>query len=166
MRNKKINLYKYKENYAILIIQSIKYGNVEFLIDTEDVEYISKYHWCLNIRKYKDKIVKIYAINSKNKQLLHRYILNHNSKLEIDHMNRNTLDNRKSNLKISTHPENMQNRKSHSNNSTGIDNVHYDTNRNKYVGQVRKDNKSYSKRFLNIEDAQAYVMQVRKYLYP
>jgi hypothetical protein len=42
--------------------------------------------------------------------LLHRVIMNAPSGLEVDHINRNRLDNRRENLRICTHKENSQNK--------------------------------------------------------
>jgi hypothetical protein len=76
------------------------------LIDNEDFERISQYHWCFDGRyvianpsKPKNIIKRIY---------LHRLIMNTIDGFETDHINRNKLDNRKINLRVCTHIENSQ----------------------------------------------------------
>jgi hypothetical protein len=49
------------------------------------------------------------------KAFLHRFIMDYYGKLEVDHINRNTLDNRKANLRIIEHYRNSAN-----NASTGV----------------------------------------------
>ena len=57
----------------------------------------------------------------------------------IDHINHDTLDNRKSNLRICTHFENQQNLRS---NKSGIVGVHKRA-RGSWVGKISKNNKIY-----------------------
>ena len=70
---------------------------------------------------------------------LHKIIINGNI---IDHKNHNGFDNRKENLRLCTHAENMRNRKYTQNNS-GYKGVYFDKDRNKYRMSIKKDGKQY-----------------------
>lgn len=77
-----------------------------FLIDDEDFKKVSKYKWHSLTKNLGSSYIKTY-INKKT-IYLHRFILNYFGEFEIDHINRNKLDNQKSNLKISTTYDNRQ----------------------------------------------------------
>lgn len=93
-----------KENYAII---KIKYKNefFEVMIDKEDIEKCQKYSWQLLSKREKF----LYFRNCE-KELLHRYIMDCPPDVVVDHINHNTLDNRKQNLRICTFRENIDNR--------------------------------------------------------
>lgn len=96
------------ENYAILVIYSKKLPDpIEVIIDIEDVPKISFRKWNILIQ---GKSINIFAtVNNKNIKLS-RFLLDYDGPLYVDHINRNTLDNRKKNLRIVTPAENAQNR--------------------------------------------------------
>lgn len=105
---KKPNQIIEKERYAELIIRSMKYGIKHIVIDLEDVEKCKNYKWFLSF----DEILNsFYVKTSKYPYSLHRVIMNCPKGFVVDHINHNTLDNRKENLRICTHAENMKNRK-------------------------------------------------------
>ena len=84
----------------------------EALISDQDYKLVSQYKWYAHYSRG-----HWYALSSisKNKKIrMHRLImgLNFKDKYEIDHINHNGLDNRRNNLRICTHQQNMQNRKS------------------------------------------------------
>jgi len=56
---------------------------------------------------------------------LHRYITNAVDGMEVDHINNNPLDNRKTNLRPATRNENGMNRRKQSNNTSGFKGVSY-----------------------------------------
>ncbi len=123
-KNKNIERSIYDPNEYILhsdhaeIILYDKYGkeNGRAIIDLEDVEKCRKYKW--HIRKSKNTN---YVINNTEKRFfLHQYILDYyDQDMDIDHINRNGLDNRKINLRIVTHSRNIMNQ----GNGTGIKKV-------------------------------------------
>lgn len=78
------------------------------LVDAEDVKMLSNYNWRFSPQSNSTGR----AISSIGK-LMHRMIMNPPDILVIDHINGNPLDNRKKNLRICTHRENMQNKHIH-----------------------------------------------------
>lgn len=86
-----------------------KYGELVgyFIIDVEDVEKAQQHKWFLDGLGY-----------AKNNRIgyYHNYILGHDTKsnFEIDHMDNNPLNNKKSNLRKCTHQQNCCNRKNKS----------------------------------------------------
>ena len=90
---------------SILVITSKRHGVHYVLFDTEDYNRIKHLHW--NVEK--DAKGKFYVRNSKLKLKLHRLIMETPEDSVVDHLNHNTLDNRKVNLKNCTVRENNQN---------------------------------------------------------
>lgn len=84
------------------------------LIDNEDFQRISRYRW----HAYYDKtIMSFYARTTLYKKRIkknitlsmHRFIMNATPKKIIDHINHNTLDNRKNNLRLCNRKESARN---------------------------------------------------------
>ena len=91
-----------KETHAELIINSPKYGIKTVLIDLDDVNKVKKFKWFIRPEnKIKNRFYIETFIYNKNKKMLklHRYITNCPDDLVVDHINRDTLDNRKCNLR-------------------------------------------------------------------
>ena len=126
------NIYKPKDDYMLLVVKNDKI-NIESKIDLEDVEVLKKYTWNIHLDKY------LYArIKGKYKSLV-RYIMNiTNPDICIDHINLDTLDNRKSNLRICAKAQNNQNRPTNwINNTSGYRGVVKAKN-NKWAAQIKR----------------------------
>lgn len=85
------------------IVTGVTSKGTEFIFDSDEYEKVSKYSWCLSKTNYlvaniKGKVIK-----------LHRYILSAAKGTVIDHINGNTLDNRKSNLRFCSQKDNARN---------------------------------------------------------
>ena len=94
------------DDHAEIIIED-KHKNIVGIgiIDIEDIDKCIYYRWSINNLGY--------IVTYKNNKciLLHKLILVNNDKTKvIDHINRNKLDNRKSNLRIVDHYINSHNR--------------------------------------------------------
>ena len=105
-------------------INSRKYGKVEVLLDDEDYDRVIKEKYSLSVT-YDKTIHNFYIAFTKRPQnsssrLLHRYLLNPPKGLTIDHINRNPLDNRKSNLRICTQFINNQNQSHNKSGKVGV----------------------------------------------
>src|SRR5690349_4696277 len=78
------------------------------LIDLEFSNQLIKYKWWQH--KTKKYIYGYLPDQIKRNQMLSRFILNYDGKKEVDHINRNRLDNRRINLKLKTASANCHNR--------------------------------------------------------
>jgi len=83
----------------------------ETLVDADDVDFLSKFSWSWSLRG----TVIGYAKLPGTSVGMHRIITNCPKGLVVDHINGNSLDNRKKNLRICTNRENAQNTTKHRN---------------------------------------------------
>lgn len=89
--------------------------NVDVLVDDDNFEELNKYKWRLTKQGYASRSLSS-AGNKKRGVivLMHRQIMKvTDRKQKVDHLNHNILDNRKQNLRICTHAENLRNHTSH-----------------------------------------------------
>lgn len=156
------------KDYAEIIINSKKHGILKIKIDIEDIEKIKYYKW--QIRK-SGKLFYIQShqlINQNERKTiqLHRLIMNCPKDKIIDHINHDTLDNRKINLRICTYQQNNQNKQLCCKNSSGYRGVSYDTNNKRWTGQISINKKNIRKHFKTKEEANEWVSNKRKELMP
>ncbi len=102
---------------------------------------------------------KGYICSKSNNQFIaiHQLILGTNNQKEIDHLcSENKFDNRKCNLRFVTHMDNMCNRKTPSNNQSGIKGVYWDKTNQRWIANITRNNKRISKSFKNKQNAIKY----------
>ena len=127
------------------------YKGSEFYFDKEDYEKIKNYCWVVKNDHYvesRDNDKKVYIS-------LHRIIMD-NPNGDVDHINHNPQDNRKSNLRVTTRSQNMANAKRRKDNTSGVKGVFYSNNAGRWYATIQINNKKYSKSFINKEDAVKY----------
>lgn len=140
------------------IINSNKYGSFTVLLDDEDYQYFMDNNITLSLhgaKKYKNPYIQFKnkcADGIKRWTLVHRFITNCPNDKVIDHINRNPLDNRKSNLRICTNFDNCQNHEEKENRLPIGVGFHKATN--KYRAYINKGDKQISLGYYkNLDDA-------------
>ena len=96
-------------------------GAREVLVDAADLDSISRHRWRLHRARITSGGDYVYVARRERGRtiLLHREITAAPPGSHVDHVNGVRLDNRRANLRVGTHAENMRNRKMHVNNTSG-----------------------------------------------
>lgn len=90
------------------IISSKKHGDFEIIIDESDMELVLSRNW--SISKGNSNYFRVETRINNKLVRLHRFILGiTDKKIEVDHINRNPLDNRRENLRLANRNQNMRN---------------------------------------------------------
>ena len=118
------------------------------IIDDDDFECVSQYKWTLQSGGYVRTFV------GKSVLYLHRLVMGASGKLEIDHIDRNKLDCRKSNLRFATRTQNSANKDCNKGNPIKVKGVRWDDTRNKYLARIGYDGITKNLgRYVNLIDA-------------
>lgn len=111
-----------------------------FIIDKEDYDSVSKFNWHTSNEGY--VLRTVYIEEGKwDKVRLHRFLINPPTGMVVDHINRDILDNRKSNLRVATRMENSWNSGLKSTNKSGYKGVSYREASRKWRAQLYVDGK-------------------------
>lgn len=107
------------------------------IIDNDDIELVTSSSWLL-IKRSRDKFGYVRTKRNGIVVFLHRLIIEAKKGEIVDHINGNSLDNRKRNLRIVTNSQNLMNRGKQSNNTTGYCGVTLDKRDGIYNAQIKK----------------------------
>ena len=162
---RKTNRYITEEDITKIIINSPKYGIKIFMIDTCFIEKVKKYSWCLlfvNETFYARAEIKVNG--KKEAVMLHRLIMNCPIDMQVDHINHDTQNNTKNNLRIVTKKQNMENRKGAERNcKSGIRGVNWFKRDSLWEVNVGHNGKKiYGGRFKDIVQAEKAAKELRK----
>jgi hypothetical protein len=118
----------------------LSHGYVAF-VDDEDYELVSKYNWSA----YEDSNGMVYAIcyttrYSRNIRM-HRLIMNAPDGMDVDHADRDGLNNRRSNLRLATRSQNNANSVVSRNSKSGYKGVCLDSYTGRWKASIMVDYK-------------------------
>lgn len=108
----------------------LTYRSVKVLVDDEDFEILSKYIWHQHKTGY---------ANHPQLGLMHRWLMKAPDGMDVDHINRNKLDNRRNNLRIVPRGFNVQNKVRP--NSLGYTGIYW--NKAGFSAEIRFNKKRY-----------------------
>lgn len=111
------------EEYKLIPLTKGKFA----MVDNEDFDKVKDVNWCFE---------NGYAYNGE-KGRMHRYLMNTPDHLEVDHIiQENTLDNRRSNLRLATRAQNGANTRPHKTSTSKYKGVSWFNKRKKWVAQL------------------------------
>lgn len=128
------------------------------VVDDEDFPRLSKWDWLLAHGYDSDDLVYVVRFENKKAIQLHRVVLGAADGQIVDHKDRNGLNNQKSNLRLCSHTQNMQNRKKHRNGHSRFKGIWQKKGNGSWVTQIIVNKKKISIYGFSIEEdaARAY----------
>lgn len=133
-RKPETNKYEVRGDITLLYITNKK---EPVIIDTEDYEKVSKHHWYFITGGYTHSTH--YENYKQTSIALHRLLLGVTDKnIQVDHINRNVLDNRKCNLRPVSCFQNSLNKRLSTRNISGVKGVS-PTKSNKWKAYITKN---------------------------
>jgi hypothetical protein len=162
------NLFRLKGETAILLVDRRSGEQVEVIIDRSDLQRLVDLGktWGVTKNGYRDEYF-VQTTFGKDKLKLHRFLMKANDDELVIHINGNTYDNRKSNLRVIAKSESSRFRKSvNKNSSTGIRGVSLDPRTGRFKAYITVNRKQihigvYDK----LTDAKRAVIEARKKYY-
>ena len=122
------------------------------IVDSDDYDYLNQWKWYVQV--HRNKYYYAMRRNGDKRMRMHRVVNDTPKGMDTDHINHNTLDNRKSNLRTVTGSQNQMNRVLHKNNTSGHMGVSWYKNTQQWVSHIAKDKIKYTLGYFdNIEDA-------------
>lgn len=145
--NKKYNEYRVDGN---VVIGKCSNSDDEFYVDLDDFDKIKNISWSLHIASNGLKRLNGVMPGTYKSVSMHSYLGYKN----YDHIDRNELNNCKSNLRKATAAENARNHSLRKDNKSGFSGVYWEEESNKWLAYIR-DNGKMKKlgRFINKTDA-------------
>lgn len=159
------NHFEVRGDITVIFIYAKDGKKSEVLIDTDDLPIVQQIdgHWSISWDGRRSN----FYIKAK-KVILHRLITNAQKGYVVDHINHNTLDNRKQNLRVVTIAENAQNRMgaTSTNKTSGILGVCWSKKKNKWRARIKLNGKARDIGFYSdLQEAKKAVTQARaKYM--
>jgi hypothetical protein len=164
------NDYEIRGDTTAIFIKRRNGDITEALIDTSELEKLLSLDVTWNLtwtgKRFQIRANKFNSEKTKTigSILLNRYILDFPKDKEVSYVSENTLDNRKDNLRITSHSQSRQNQKgANINNSTGVRGVSYQEKWGKYIVNV---NKKYIGAYDSLDEAEKIAVDARKKYYP
>lgn len=126
-------------------LHSRKYPDLYTLVDKEDADLVRRYRWFANPSgRNGDLYVRGRIYDDGGKYVsLHRLLMQPSQREEVDHINGNTLDNRRSNLRVCTPSQNRQNQRRRDDTISGFKGVALCRVTGRWKAQIKVDGRSF-----------------------
>lgn len=120
----------------------------EFIVDLCDRPLVDPYRWHISTHGYATRH------DGPSKIQIHQILLQVEDGFEVDHENRNRLDNRRCNLRPSTHQKNTFNSNLRKHKTSRFRGVHWDSSRQRWTAVIQRNGTAFHiGRFVSEEQA-------------
>lgn len=144
------NIRKIRVEGNIAFVQLTR--GMEAVIDAEDIDIVNIRNWRIENFNNMYAVAKI----DKKRVYMHRLILSAMSGFVVDHIDGDTLNNRRSNLRIASTTENARNCKVQRNNTSGVKGVCWNKARGAWAARIKVSGKNiHLGYFSDLNDAAA-----------
>jgi len=131
------------------------------IIDAADADSVLQFRWSVTVTPHGSYAMRMNAGNKYS--ALHRFIMGEPEGLEVDHIDGDTLNNSRSNLRVATSRQNGQNTRLASTNRSGFKGVYFSNSNGKWIARISINNRGKTLGLFDdpIEAALAYDEAVR-----
>ncbi len=116
------------------------------MVDDEDFEFLNQHKWCVERNGKTNSHYYAVRANPLKRGLaqlrMHRIIMNTPAGMEVDHIDHDTLNNQKYNLRNVTHKQNVQNTSSWVKCRSAYRGVSFETSRQKWTAKIKVNQKT------------------------
>lgn len=136
------NPFEIRGDTVAISIHTSKYGTLETIIDTEDLGRVNEFPGTWGV-VHKPNTNTFYVVGTltlkgrKRKVRLHRWIMNPKQTELVDHINHDTLDNRRRNLRVCNNAQNQWNRRNIGRWTSKYKGVSWDKEKRKWRSTIR-----------------------------
>lgn len=131
------------------------------LVDDEDFEWLSRWKWSYNQNGYAIRNSKVRK--KQTRHYLHREILQADRSQRVDHIDGDPLNNQRSNLRICSQAENVQNSRIRSDNKSGFKGVSFHARSGKWQASIcTKGSRNHLGLFNTVEEAADAYLEASK----
>jgi hypothetical protein len=129
----------------------------EAVIELVDLPLVSRHNWhAMPVGQTVYAVRKEYGSGKQQAVLMHRVVTGAADGSDVDHRDRDGLNNRRANLRVCSRSENMRNQPTPRHNSSGAKGVSWVAGRNKWLAQIKVNGRQVNLgRFDTLEAAQA-----------
>lgn len=113
----------------------------EAVIDAADAATVGQHNWCAEVRGN-----AVYAVRSSSGESIirmHRWLMGTPTGLVSDHIDTDGLNNRRANLRVATHSQNLKNQRTNSHNASGLKGAFYRPRAKRWQSHIRVDGKTH-----------------------
>lgn len=113
-------------------------------ISNADREQVLAFKWCVSTSRNHPVAMRSYRANGKTVVvLMHRFLLSAASGESVDHINGDSLDNRRENIRLCDHKSNRMNTRKPSNNTSGFKGVMRDSRSGLWIARICANRKTH-----------------------
>jgi hypothetical protein len=132
------------------------------IVSKEDADEVNQYKWSASANGYAVRATP--RSEGKETVYMHRQLLGAPEEMDVDHINGNKLDNRRTNLRLCTTSQNMGNSKTRVNSQSGLKGVYFYQRDNNWQAQITHEGKKHHLGYFDTaqEAAEAYDKAAKK----